>query len=739
MTQADKAVPSPNTYLMVPGLILFVLLSFAVIRGPALISSSGIGSAVIVVAPLILSTYALTAIVMAGRAGVDLSIGPLIGFINVGMIQLLAAGYIESPIAFFLYAMAVGIAYQLGMGLIIVYVRVQPIIVSLSGYLALVGLNLLILPRPGGVAPDWMMDWGSGTSIWSPVLVILIIATLAWYALARTAFFGHLRLMGSDERAAFTSGVRITVVRLGAHCIAGIYAGLASICFTSLISSGDPTQGTTFTLMAVTALVLGGANLAGGRGGATGALLGALNIYLITYILATFNFGKVQSFVTDLSYGSILVLSLLISSALPQIQRFTRYLKPGLFFVLLGTVTGGIVIHATMDSLTQITTAVTELGDVLPVATGADDGAGGNNGQVIFLIILGRAALIYVANLLVKHFKAPMVLFVAVIIITAVGVVFYDRPVVSDAPSTDQRTVQTFDYGIDHLALDDITAQNTLDAGSNLLTSASYSLLLVAGVILLTTIILLFNFAEVTLTTDKVRPFLLFTIGIALIVMTLIFANHGDKSGSSFGAQGIFIGLAGLILFIAISTPFQSRVSNISNYYIFVISLLAFGCIYFLASPDTGFARYAESPEIFDAPFISAAPVVANTGLQYEVPGRLAETVVGLITVSQWAYSALIVLALELAIWGAMRGQFRDWKFLRFGHIIVGSSVAWGWMFYSVGVSLWNVAGILLATIITAPFIWRLIENYRRPPSDLASSESKIIPQRKVLPLGAKR
>ena len=75
------------------------------------------------------------------------------------MIQLLAAGYIESPIAFFLYAMAVGIAYQLGMGLIIVYVRVQPIIVSLSGYLALVGLNLLILPRPGGVAPDWMMDW----------------------------------------------------------------------------------------------------------------------------------------------------------------------------------------------------------------------------------------------------------------------------------------------------------------------------------------------------------------------------------------------------------------------------------------------------------------------------------------------------------------------------------------------------------------------------------------------------
>ena len=218
----------------------------------------------IVVAPLVLATYALTVIVMAGRASVDLSIGPLIGFINVGMIQLYSAGFMESPIAFFLYAMGVGVVYQLLVGLIIIFVRVQPIIVSLSGYLALVGLNLVIMPRPGGVAPDWMFPWGSGTTIFSATLVILVVATIAWYIIARTAFFGHLRMMGSDERAAYTSGVHINFVRLGAHAIGGVYAGLAAITFTSLISSGDPTQGTTYTLMAVTALVLGGASLAGG-------------------------------------------------------------------------------------------------------------------------------------------------------------------------------------------------------------------------------------------------------------------------------------------------------------------------------------------------------------------------------------------------------------------------------------------------------------------------------------------
>ncbi len=219
--------------------------------------------------------------------------------------------------SFFLYAIAVGVLYQLLVGLIIVYVRVQPIIVALSGYLALSGLNLVILPRPGGVAPDWMFDWGAGTTIISPPLIMVVVATAAWLLFTRSAFYTHLRLMGSDERAAYTSGVRITAVRLGAHVIAGIFAGLSALAFTSLISSGDPNQGTTYTLIAVTALVLGGASLVGGRASIFGALLGAVNLYLITFVLATFNFGAVQSFVTDLAYGTILVVSLLITIALP--------------------------------------------------------------------------------------------------------------------------------------------------------------------------------------------------------------------------------------------------------------------------------------------------------------------------------------------------------------------------------------------------------------------------------------
>ena len=335
-----------HTYLLVPILLLFGLLVIATLRAPNLISNAGIGSAIIVASPLILATYALTVTAMAGRVSVDLSIGPLIGFINVSMVQLYAAKIIVTPVEFFAYAIAVGVLYQLLMGLIIVYVRVQPIIVALSGFLALVGLNLVILRRPGGVVPEWMQPWGLGTEILSPVLAIVVVATLAWFALTRTAFFGHLRLMGADERTAYANGVRINIVRLGAHIISGVYAAMAALVFTSLISSGDPNQGTTYTLMAVTALVLGGTSLAGGRGSIIGSLFGALNIYLITYVLSTFSFGRVQSFVTEAAYGVVLVVSLLLTLALPRLPSRVSRVSPFAFFVLLGVIGFGVILYS---------------------------------------------------------------------------------------------------------------------------------------------------------------------------------------------------------------------------------------------------------------------------------------------------------------------------------------------------------------------------------------------------------
>ena len=448
MNESSNSAPasaSSSTYMLVPILLLFLLLIIAVLRSPNLISPAGIGSAVIVLTPLALATYALMALAIAGRGTVDLSIGPLMGFINVTLVVLSGMGALESPVAFFLYAIAVGVAYQLLMALIIVYVRVQPIIVALSGYLALSGINLVILPRPGGTAPEWMSSWGLGTTLDSPILVILVLSTAAWLVFTSTAFYGHLRLMGSDERAAYTSGVRITIVRLGAHCIAGVFAALAALTYTALIGSGDPTQGTTYTLIAVTALVLGGTSLAGGRGGVIGSLLGAVNLFLIGYVLATFSFGAVQGFVTDLAYGLILVLSLLLTVAIPWLQRRIPNISPTIIFIVLSTLFAGVILHAKFDySLPAPPAAVSDAAAPPPAApdavaaTGfffeevnASHDASSTLAQPIALSLLLAIALLIVARAMVLQTRqrrfSPRMVYILISLLVLAAYLAWDN------------------------------------------------------------------------------------------------------------------------------------------------------------------------------------------------------------------------------------------------------------------------------------------------------------------------
>lgn len=343
-----EARSAQSTYLLIPIVLLGALLSTAVIRGPNLVSSAGLGSAIIVAAPLILATYALMSVAIAGRGTVDLAVGPLLAFINVVIVTMNGLDLVTSPLGVFVLALGIGIAYQMLFALVIIVIRVQPIIVALSGFLALSGINRVIMQRPGGVAPEWMGAWGKGDTIFSPILLILILATAGWLLFTLSPFYKHLRMMGYDERAAFTAGVRGNIVRFGAHIISGIFVALGAMCYTALISSGDPTQGTTMSLTAVTAVVLGGVSLAGGRGNVLGALLGAVNLFLIGYVLATFNFGSVQAFVTQMSYGLILIASLLLTLLVPLVGRHISFITPFSAFMVLGVVVMTIILHVGM-------------------------------------------------------------------------------------------------------------------------------------------------------------------------------------------------------------------------------------------------------------------------------------------------------------------------------------------------------------------------------------------------------
>jgi ribose transport system permease protein len=166
--------------------------------------------------------------------------------------------------------------------------------------------------------------------------------------------------------------VRGNLVRVGAHIIAGIFVALAAICYTALIASGDPTQGTTMSLTAVTAVVLGGISLAGGRGNVLGALLGAINLFLIGYVLATFNFGSVQAFVTQMSYGLILIASLLLTLLVPVVGRHISFITPFSAFIILGAVVVSIMLTVGISMPEGALPVATTGYDLLP-ATGTSD------------------------------------------------------------------------------------------------------------------------------------------------------------------------------------------------------------------------------------------------------------------------------------------------------------------------------------------------------------------------------
>lgn len=315
--------------LLTPFALFVVLIILAAIRGPHLFTSEGLAGALIGAAPLVLATLALTPIAIAGPAGVDLSIGPVMTLINIMIVIGLTSFGWTHPIIVFACAIALGIAVQIVMGALIATLRISTVVVTLAVYLVVDGSNTVILPHSGGQAPEWLSNFGAASTIFSPVLYIPVAAFLLWWILSRTTFFRNIRLMGANDRTAFVSGISLLPTRIGAHIIAGVFVGIAGVMFTGLIGSADPTAGAPYTLTAVTALVIGGASLSGGRARGLGSILGAIDIWLISYVLSTFNFGLEASYWTQFTTGGVLVFSLVAGVILGGIPGTGTVLRRG--------------------------------------------------------------------------------------------------------------------------------------------------------------------------------------------------------------------------------------------------------------------------------------------------------------------------------------------------------------------------------------------------------------------------
>jgi len=749
-TYRSSTDTSSNKYLMVPIFIFFALLIFALIRSPILISQSGIGSAIMLTAPLILTTYALTFIAMAGRGGVDLSIGPFMGFINVSSIQLYAAGYLQTPITWFVYAIAMGLLWQLFYALIVCFVRVSPIIVSLAGYLAFAGINIVILPRPGGIAPDWLLPWGEGFTILNPIFLLMILATIFFYIITHTAFWGHLKLMGSDERAAFTSGVKINLVRIVAHMIAGVFAALSAICFTALVGSGDPLQGTKYTLLGITALVLGGASLAGGRGGAFGAILGALNLYLINYILVTFRFERLQSFVSDLSYGAVLVGALMVSLILPYVTRVTKGLSVMVFFIIMAFAGLFVMIHQIYDqpiiieqivednakseneAKGSIERKVDATGNIIVedsgnATTGKGTAKGGSlaghgvvqftetAGTIIFYIIIGIAFIALLFYLLSAHRSPSTISFVVIVVIMAAGLIFNsDKEEGNLLQNTEKIAVQSNQVSSietsapQYFSLEKINYFPNISE-SALISGSTSSIIYFAGVVLLASLIVIAMLPQFSPRT-KSTAMMFFLTALSLIILKGISYNNLIESTDSsfFGIQGYGVILVVLLLFV-ITAPFvHSKIKNLTNVYIFGFGVLAIISTYFIG----GNTFITDDPSLYQSRIINELNMGDLSLVKYEGAKRFFyETATS--GYSQVAFSILGVFLIQYFLFLNMGEKANYKRFAPYIYIVIIAVALWSSIFYSVGYSVYKILAVLVIGIPITPLVWQFMSIYK--------------------------
>lgn len=295
--------------------LFLILLALSILQDPILLSPRFLTGALSVAVPLILGAMAVTPAILSGNGGMDLSIGPLMGFINVLVVTLLLPAnlgdwWLAMPIL-----LVIGFVVGALNGVLVAVVRLQPIVATLGTYLILGGINLWLLPSPIGPVPPWFGTLSRLIGVFPGPLIFLIGPALIWFMLGFTPFRKTLLAVGGDDRVAYSAGIDVTLVRILAYALGGLFAAFAGLALTSLIQSADATIGPPFTLQVITAAALGGINLAGGRGSMWGSVFGALSLFLIQNLLT--NYG-VSVFWQQVVFGLALIGALILNAGLAQ-------------------------------------------------------------------------------------------------------------------------------------------------------------------------------------------------------------------------------------------------------------------------------------------------------------------------------------------------------------------------------------------------------------------------------------
>lgn len=254
-------------------------------------------------------------------AGIDLSVGPLAGLLVVIASFFVNDDQSAATIATgFVLMFAVAIVVGLVNGSLIRFANFTPIAATLAMFIGLQGVSFILRDGPGGFINFDVIEtltWRLGP-IPLAFVVLVALAFAGEYALRKRRAGWQLRAVGSNEESARRIGIRTDLTFIGGYVACSLLTALGAIMLMAQIGVGDPAQGVNYTLASITAVVLGGTSLLGGRGTFIGTVLGAV---LLTEVLNAVSFlGLSQTYQYMFQGALILVAALIYSTARRQAE-----------------------------------------------------------------------------------------------------------------------------------------------------------------------------------------------------------------------------------------------------------------------------------------------------------------------------------------------------------------------------------------------------------------------------------
>ena len=238
-----------------------------------------LSSALLLVSVLALIAFGQLIVLLTG--GIDLSVGPLTGLVVVTFSFFADTGQSSGRLVLGILAV-IGIAVAVGLtnATLVRVFRIASVLATLATYIVLQGVSLLLRPTPAGSIRPNIVSTLTTTWGWVPAafLASCLLAVLGEATLRFTRPGLQLRAVGSDETRAHRLGANVTLTHFSAYVLCSLFAAAGGIMLASQVGVGDPRVGITYTLTSITAVVLGGASIFGGRGSFIGALLGAILI-----------------------------------------------------------------------------------------------------------------------------------------------------------------------------------------------------------------------------------------------------------------------------------------------------------------------------------------------------------------------------------------------------------------------------------------------------------------------------